>query len=155
MTVLKEAGVTDFDQYHNCPGEPLSPDFFLGDGYPIPESYSEPGTFKLGGDKIASMMAKFQPLMTEDVISKTGIIFAIDFGDRTYVFDLKESGSISQGDGEGADVTFQMSPDIFVKVVKGELQTTAAFMSGQMKIKGNLMEAMKLESLFKKMKSKL
>ena len=45
-----------------------------------------------GGDKIALMMNKFKPLMTPDVISKTGIVFAIDFGDRTYVFDLKNSG---------------------------------------------------------------
>ena len=65
------------------------------------------------------------------------------------------SGTVSNSDDTPADVTFVMKPEVFKKVIKGEIQTTAAFMSGQMKIKGNLMEAMKLESLFKKMRSKL
>ncbi len=38
---------------------------------------------------------------------------------------------------------------------KGELNPAQAFMGGQMKIKGDIMVAMKLEKLMKKMKSKL
>ena len=38
--VVTEEGITDLDQYHNCPGTPLVPDFFLGDNYPVPEGYS-------------------------------------------------------------------------------------------------------------------
>ena len=37
----------------------------------------------------------------------------------------------------------------------GALNPTTAFMSGQMKIKGDIAKAMKLESLMKQMKSKL
>ena len=65
------------------------------------------------------------------------------------------SGTISDKDDTQPDVTFVMNEDMFIKIVKGEVQTTAAFMSGQMKIKGNLMEAMKLEGLFKKMRANL
>ena len=38
--IVTEEGITDLDQYHNCPGTPLIPDFFLGDDYPTPDSYS-------------------------------------------------------------------------------------------------------------------
>ena len=34
---MKEEGVTDLDQYAHCPGTPLSPDFFIGDSYPVPD----------------------------------------------------------------------------------------------------------------------
>ena len=37
---MTEEGITDLDQYHNCPGAPLVPDFFLGDEYPVPEAYN-------------------------------------------------------------------------------------------------------------------
>ena len=43
----------------------------------------------------------------------------------------------------------------FVKMFKGELNPTQAFMVGQLKIKGDMMIAMKLEKLMKTMKSKL
>ena len=52
-------------------------------------------------------------------------------------------------------MTFQMTEEVFLKIVKGEIQSTAAFMSGQMKISGNLMQAMQLEGLFKQMRTKL
>ena len=68
--------------------------------------------------------------------------------------DLK-NGSGSTGKGEapsGADVTFIMDSTGFVDMFKGKLNPTSAFMTGKMKIKGDLGLAMKLEKLMKKAK---
>ena len=43
----------------------------------------------------------------------------------------------------------------FVKMFKGELNPTQAFMGGRLNIKGDMMIAMNLEKLMKTMKSKL
>ena len=48
-----------------------------------------------------------------------------------------------------------MTSEDFVKMFKGELNPTQAFMSGKLKIKGDMMIAMKLEKLMGKMRSQL
>ena len=44
---------------------------------------------------------------------------------------------------------------LMVDMFKGKVGATGAFMSGKLKIKGNLAAAMQLETLMGKMKSKL
>ena len=82
--------------------------------------------------------------------------FSTDLGE--FHLDLKNgSGAAGQGpppQGE-ANVTFSMTPDMFVQMFKGKVNPTTAFMTGKMKIKGDLGLAMKLEKLMKKMKSQL
>lgn len=53
------------------------------------------------------------------------------------------------------DVTFSLDKDSFVSMFTGKLKPTAAFMQGKLKIKGNMMLAMKLENLMTEVKSKL
>ena len=54
-----------------------------------------------------------------------------------------------------ASVTMTLDSEDFVKMFKGELKATNAFMSGKLKIKGDMMMAMKLEKLMKQLSSKL
>ncbi len=55
-----------------------------------------------------------------------------------------------------AEVTMTMSTEDFLSMFAGKLNSTSAFMGGKLKIKGNMMLAMKLEKLMKTMhKSKL
>src|SRR5690625_3109968 len=46
-----------------------------------------------------------------------------------------------------ADCTLKMSSDDFVKMTEGELNGTQAFMSGKLKIKGNMGLALKLQDI--------
>lgn len=48
-----------------------------------------------------------------------------------------------------------LDSDDFVALFKGQLNPTQAFMGGKLKIKGDMMVAMKLEKLMGQMKSKL
>lgn len=67
------------------------------------------------------------------------------------------TGSAGSGSFPGGDAgcTMIMDSDDFVKMFKGELNPTQAFMGGRLKMKGDMMIAMKLEKLMKTMKSKL
>jgi putative sterol carrier protein len=77
---------------------------------------------------------------------------------NSYVFDIEgagtwtvkvEDGSVSVGEGDaGGDCTISTSAETFEKIVKGEQNPTAAYMSGKLKIKGDMGAAMKLQKLF-------
>ena len=64
------------------------------------------------------------------------------------------SGSGSYPGGE-AGCTMILDADDFVALFMGQLNPTQAFMGGKLKVKGDMMVAMKLEKLMGQMKSKL
>lgn len=74
------------------------------------------------------------------------------FEDGIVRFDIEDEGSIIvDGDGvrEGdveADVTLGASADTFKAILDGEMNPTMAFMSGQLKVDGDMGLAMKLGS---------
>ena len=77
---------------------------------------------------------------------------------NTYVFDIEGAGvwtvAIADGavtvtDGAGdADCTFATSEENFEKIVAGEQNPTTAYMTGKLKIKGDMGAAMKLQKIF-------
>jgi putative sterol carrier protein len=77
---------------------------------------------------------------------------------NSYVFDIEGAGTwrvaiadgqieVTPGPGE-ADVTFSSSEENFEKIVSGEQNPTTAYMTGKLKIKGDMGAAMKLQKLF-------
>ncbi len=76
----------------------------------------------------------------------------------SYLFDISgagkwtvrvENGKVSVQEGEGeADTTISASDETFVKIVNGEQNPTSAFMTGKLKVSGDLGNAMKLQQLF-------
>jgi putative sterol carrier protein len=77
---------------------------------------------------------------------------------NTYVFEIEGAGAwtvaiadgalmVSEGAGEG-DVTISASEESFEKIVAGEQNATTAYMTGKLKIKGDMGAAMKLQKLF-------
>lgn len=54
------------------------------------------------------------------------------------------------GPAESPDLTLTAAGEDVVKIFTGGLDATAAFMSGKLKLKGNMGLAMKLQSLFKR-----
>ena len=77
---------------------------------------------------------------------------------NSYLFDIDGAGqwtvAVTDGDVavtqgyQGADVTISASEENFMKIVAGELNPTAAYMSGKIKVKGDMGAAMKLQKLF-------
>jgi putative sterol carrier protein len=77
---------------------------------------------------------------------------------NTYVFDIDGAGAwtvaiadgsltVTEGAGDG-DCTISSSEEVFEKIVAGEQNATTAYMTGKLKIKGDMGAAMKLQKLF-------
>lgn len=74
--------------------------------------------------------------------------FDLDGGDSVYQLILNGANSYSaEGAKEEADCTLQLSSDDFEKMARGNLNGTQAFMSGKLKIKGNMGLALKLQDV--------
>jgi putative sterol carrier protein len=78
---------------------------------------------------------------------------------NSYAFDIEgagqwtvkvEEGSVSVQDGieDASDVTISASQEIFQKIIAGEQNPTSAYMTGKLKLKGDMGAAMKLQKLF-------
>jgi putative sterol carrier protein len=77
---------------------------------------------------------------------------------NSYLFDIDGAGQwkvdvqdgnvkVTEGAGD-ADVTITTSEDTFDKIVSGEQNATSAYMTGKLKVKGDMGAAMKLQKLF-------
>jgi putative sterol carrier protein len=74
----------------------------------------------------------------------------------SYRFDIDGAGSwlvdvdkvTVTEDGGDADCTISASSETFMKIANGEQNPTAAYMSGKLKVKGDMGQAMKLQKLF-------
>jgi len=71
--------------------------------------------------------------------------------------DLKNPpGVVGQGESKSKpDVTLIMAESDFVKVFSGKMSPTNAYMSGKLKMKGDITKAMILDKLMGKLKTKL
>jgi putative sterol carrier protein len=78
---------------------------------------------------------------------------------NSYAFDIEGAGqwtvkvadgnvSVHDGLEDGADCTISASQEIFVKIIAGEQNPTSAYMTGKLKLKGDMGAAMKLQKLF-------
>jgi putative sterol carrier protein len=78
---------------------------------------------------------------------------------NTYVFDIAGAGiwtvavrdgsvEVSEGDSGQGDVTISSSAENFERIVSGKQNPTTAYMTGKIKIKGDMGAAMKLQKLF-------
>jgi len=77
---------------------------------------------------------------------------------NSYHFDIDGAGkwtvrvedgkvSVTEG-GEDADAVITTSEETFEKIVNGEQNPTSAYMTGKLKVKGDMGAAMKLQKLF-------
>jgi putative sterol carrier protein len=77
---------------------------------------------------------------------------------NSYLFDIEGAGkwtvsvdngkvSVIEG-GEDADAVISTSEATFEKIVSGEQNPTSAYMTGKLKVKGDMGAAMKLQKLF-------
>ena len=77
---------------------------------------------------------------------------------KSYVFDIEGAGvwkvdvtdagvEVTEGGGD-ADVTIHASEETFRAIAEGKQNPTTAFMTGKLKIDGDMSAAMKLQKLF-------
>ena len=77
----------------------------------------------------------------------------------SYAFDIEGAGqwtvkvtdggvAVESGMADGVDCTISTSQEVFEKIVAGEQNPTSAYMTGKLKLKGDMGAAMKLQKLF-------
>jgi putative sterol carrier protein len=77
---------------------------------------------------------------------------------NSYLFDIDGAGkwkvdvadgkvTVTEGEGD-ADAVISASEETFRKIANGEQNPTSAYMTGKLKVKGDMGAAMKLQKLF-------
>jgi NAD(P)-dependent dehydrogenase (short-subunit alcohol dehydrogenase family)/putative sterol carrier protein len=173
--ILKEVGVKDFSLYL-APGaseESLMPDFFLdefldhsgvgaAEAEAIVARAEKPAAVKSAApgsaDPIEAVFGQISGVLSESLVKQTNAVFSFTLSDQKtdWFLDLKNGvGSCGKGKPPvDSDATLTMTSTNFNKMFAGKLKPTAAFMSGRLKISGNMGKAMKLEKLMGKMQSR-
>jgi putative sterol carrier protein len=78
---------------------------------------------------------------------------------NSYAFDIEGAGqwtvkvtdgavAVEDGMADGVDCTISTSQEVFDKIIAGEQNPTSAYMTGKLKLKGDMGAAMKLQKLF-------
>ncbi|XP_049640653.1 hydroxysteroid dehydrogenase-like protein 2 [Suncus etruscus] len=171
--ILKEEGIQNFDVYAIKPGHPLLPDFFLDE---FPDSVTKKTESSGATPELKEEKAKLAPTpgsgaveetfrlvknsLSDDIVKTTQAVYLFELsgeGGGKWFLDLKnKSGDVGSGEpSDKADVVMSMSTGDFIKMFSGKLKPTMAFMSGKLKIKGNMALAIKLEKLMSQMNAKL
>lgn len=169
--VLRAEGITDFEQYSVKPGSPLAADFFLSEKYTkglINVFAQQSRSFSTSTRRrVADSTPPASDLTTEKVFEKISskvndelkneinAVMSFVISGNNWAVDAHSSRpfKVSSGEADKPDVTFIMEDETFLKMAKGELKATNAFMSGKLKVKGNLAIAMKAEKLFAKIRA--
>ena len=89
---------------------------------------------KTNPDKVAGIKAVYQFNITGD-------------GGGNYFVDLTEAPKVSTGTAEKANCTITASSSDFIDIVTGKLNGQMAFMTGKLKIAGDMSLAMKLQKI--------
>ncbi|NXH37894.1 HSDL2 protein, partial [Dicaeum eximium] len=165
--LLREEGVKDFDVYA------VSPVIFLIGAAQEEKKLgrsqqegAEGAKVKTGSaagtpsGPVAETFRVIQGAVTEEYVRSTQGVFQFELsgdGGGTWYIDLKSKAG-SAGFGQPpvtADVVMSMSSADFVKMFTGKLKPTLAFMTGRLRIKGNMALAIKLEKMLSQLNSKL
>ncbi|XP_072348901.1 stomatin-like protein 1 isoform X1 [Scyliorhinus torazame] len=104
------------------------------------------------------ILSKVKVFLSEDLVKQIGAcyLFTVNQKDGTqnlYYLDLsRESGMAGYGMPEGdPDVTLEVTEDTMQSLFSGLLKPFSAYMSGRIRVQGDLKLAMKLEDLIKKL----
>jgi len=159
--VLAEEGMTDFSQYAAVPGTTeFMPDFFLDDFDDFYEGKRKAVDSQAAPKEgIAKVFEQITGVVNEEMVGKINAVYAFDIKGKEagqWYLDLKNgAGSCGAGVAHcSPDVTMSLKDTDFTKMFSGKLKPTTAFMTGKLKLTGDMGKAMKLEKLMGKMQTK-
>ncbi|KAH8089159.1 SCP2 sterol-binding domain-containing protein [Filobasidium floriforme] len=111
---------------------------------------------------LSTLQKSFEQLSDEEKqkqVKKTNGIFQLNIKGKEdteiWTIDMKNKGEVRKGEAGKADCTITMPDNVFVGLSEGKVNAQKAFMTGQLKVKGNIMFATKLDDVLKTAKSKL
>ncbi len=82
-------------------------------------------------------------------IAGMNAIYQFNLGDSVYAVAVADGAlNVSEGAAEKPSIELTMTEDDFIALTKGELNGQQAFLTGKLKIKGDMTLAMKLQNVF-------
>lgn len=161
--VLRDEGISDFDQYAMSPSSKLTADFFLPDKYleglnslyTMASPSSSTAAESSSNEGSAKVFEEMSAKMTEDLKKQINALMSFNISGNNWFVDAHSSRPFKvarQEPEKTPDVTFVTDEETFLKMAKGEVKAANAFMSGKLKVKGNLAIAMKAEKIFEKIR---
>ncbi|MCS6934273.1 MAG: SCP2 sterol-binding domain-containing protein [Chitinophagales bacterium] len=78
-----------------------------------------------------------------------GKTLKFDFGDKKIVIDGTGESNVVSTEDKPADTTISVSVDDLMGIINGSVNPMMAFMSGKIKVQGDMGLAMKLQQLLK------
>ncbi|KAI9708554.1 MAG: hypothetical protein M1828_002706 [Chrysothrix sp. TS-e1954] len=123
----------------------------------LPDAFPSSEAFELIQQSLTS-----DPNEQKNAVKQGGGIFAFTLKNPqgqvdSWHIDLKNKGVVGKGvapEGGKATVTLQLSDADFQKLIEGKANAQNMFMSGKLKIKGDVMKATKIETVLNKARSK-
>ncbi|KAK8853376.1 hypothetical protein IAR55_004080 [Kwoniella newhampshirensis] len=109
---------------------------------------------------LAQVFEKMPEAEKKSQIKKTNGVFQLSVKnsegkEAVWVIDLKNKGEVTKGPAKKPDVSISLSDDTFIGLADGKVNAQKAFMTGSLKVKGNVMLATKLDGVLKSAKAKL
>ncbi|XP_031472179.1 stomatin-like protein 1 isoform X2 [Phasianus colchicus] len=108
---------------------------------------------------VTELLSAVEPILSEALVSQVGASYQVDIilpgGARSTFFIDLSSGSGRAGCGvpQGSpDVVLEVAEEDLQELMLGELRPLAAYMSGRLRVQGDLQLALRLEELFKAVK---
>ncbi|KAI8911112.1 SCP2 sterol-binding domain-containing protein, partial [Gorgonomyces haynaldii] len=108
-------------------------------------------------EQIKSGLEQMPAATKQETIKKVNGVFemVVKAGgkEQSWTLDFKK-GSVSVGKPEGkSDITITLNDDVFLDLASGKINGQKAFMSGKLKVKGNMMLAMRLDTVLSAVKN--
>lgn len=163
--VLREDGVSDFEQYAMKSGATLLPDFFL------PERVLrdfDPKLFEAivgkskkadaGSGNIGAVFASASAVVDDEMKDQIDSTLHFCISDKSWTMIAKKDQPFAvhaREPEDKCDVMLTTDEETFLKMASGKTSPTSAYMSGKLKIKGKMAVALKVEKIFGKLKAKL
>ena len=102
------------------------------------------------GQVIEAMPSLFQPDKAGNTNATIQFDLSGDQAGKWYLTVADGHASASEGQVEKPNLTFLADGRDVVKIFTGKMDPTAAFMSGKLKIKGDMGLAMRMQSMFRR-----
>ena len=101
-------------------------------------------------DIFKEMSANLNPDAAKGMNATIQFNLSGDTGGQWYVAIKDGKADVQQGTAPSANMTLSMTAQDYVDMVMGKLNGQMAFMSGKLKISGDMGLAMKMQTLFKR-----
>ncbi|KAG2234178.1 SCP2 sterol-binding domain-containing protein [Thamnidium elegans] len=104
---------------------------------------------------LSKAFADFSPEERQKLIKQVNGVFQFviknsEGKEEVFTVDCKKEGTVTRGKGSvKADAILSLKDGDFVDLANGKLNGQKAYMSGKLKVKGQIMLAMKLDNVFK------